>query len=89
MPIVYTPTVGQACKEFGHIFRRGRGLYITAADADRIDDILADWPMSDVAIIVVTDGEDVVTVGVAGGRQVILAIAKVDGQLIQERQIQG
>lgn len=42
-----------------------------------------------IASIVVTDGDDVVTVGVAGGREVVLAIAKVDGQVIQERQIQG
>jgi malate dehydrogenase (oxaloacetate-decarboxylating)(NADP+) len=57
MPIIYTPTVGQACQEFSHIFRKARGLYISANDKGRMRNILKNWPHKDIRIIVVTDGE--------------------------------
>ena len=49
LPLVYTPTVGQACKEFAHIFRESRGLYISATDRGEVRTILQNWPERDAA----------------------------------------
>ncbi|MGZ9059107.1 MAG: NAD-dependent malic enzyme, partial [Burkholderiaceae bacterium] len=53
MPLIYTPTVGLACQQFGLIFQRPRGLFVTAKDRGRIATVLRNWPHSDVGIIVV------------------------------------
>jgi malate dehydrogenase (oxaloacetate-decarboxylating)(NADP+) len=66
MPIVYTPTVGQACLEYSHILRKSRGIYITANDRGRVADLLADSPFHNVRIIVVTDGERILGLGDIG-----------------------
>src|SRR5262250_2621226 len=77
LPIVYDPTIGEACLKFGHIYRQTRGMYLSMTRRGKVKDALKNWPQSDVRVICVTDGGRILGLGDLGANGAGIPIGKL------------
>lgn len=77
LPIVYDPTIGEACLKFGHIYRQARGMYLSMTRRGKIKEVLRNWPYKDVRFICVTDGGRILGLGDLGANGAGIPIGKL------------
>jgi malate dehydrogenase (oxaloacetate-decarboxylating)(NADP+) len=77
LPIVYDPTIGEACLKFGHIYRQTRGMYLSMTRRGKVREILKNWPQKDVRFICVTDGGRILGLGDLGANGAGIPIGKL------------
>jgi malate dehydrogenase (oxaloacetate-decarboxylating)(NADP+) len=77
VPILYDPTVAEACLKFGHIFRRARGMYVSICNKGRVAEVLRNWPVKDVRIICVSTGGRILGLGDIGVNGMGIPIGKL------------
>ena len=77
LPIVYDPTIGEACLKFGHIYRQPRGMYLSIARRGKVRDVLKNWPRKDIRFICVTDGGRILGLGDLGANGMGIPIGKL------------
>jgi malate dehydrogenase (oxaloacetate-decarboxylating)(NADP+) len=77
LPIVYDPTIGEACLKFGHIYRQARGMYLSISRRGKVTEVLRNWPNKDVRFICVTDGGRILGLGDLGANGAGIPIGKL------------
>jgi malate dehydrogenase (oxaloacetate-decarboxylating)(NADP+) len=77
LPIVYDPTIGEACLKFGHIYRGPRGMYLSMTRRGKVKDVLENWPQKDARFICVTDAGRILGLGDLGANGMGIPIGKL------------